>query len=62
MQQQKQSETRIAKYVVSGIAIVALVIVAFLDLQSDEQVSPFVYGSLAGGILGAETVMEWFKK
>ena len=62
MPQPDSSENRVAKYVVAGIAIVAIVIVAWIDIGAEEQVSPFVYGALAGAIVGAENVIGWFKK
>ena len=59
---QQELEHRVAKYVVAGIAIVALVIVAYFDLEREESVSPFVYGALAGAVVGADNVIGWFKK
>lgn len=56
------SEDRVAKYVVAGIAILALVAVALIDANSAETVSPFVYGALAGAVVGADNVIRWFKK
>lgn len=58
----QEQESRIAKYVISGVGIVGLVIVAWLDLAAEEQVSPFVYGALAGSVIGADNVIGWFKK
>ena len=59
---QAESEHRVAKYVVAGLAIVALVIVAYIDLAAEENVSPFVYGALAGAILGVDAIKDWFKR
>lgn len=61
MAQQNSSDT-LAKYVIAGIAVVALVVVTFFDLNSDEQVSPYVYGALAGAVVGADNIIGWFKK
>ena len=59
---QPELEHRVAKYVVAGIAIIALVVVAYIDLAAEENVSPFVYGALAGAILGVDAIKDWFRK
>jgi len=59
---QPELEHRVAKYVVASVAIVALVITAYFDLAAEENVSPFVYGALAGAVVGADNVIGWFKK
>lgn len=53
---------KIARYIVSGMSVIGLVIVLWLDLGAEENVPQAVYGIFAGGILGAEVIKGWFTK
>ena len=50
-----------SKVAVKLLAIVALVVVSFIDVGSKEAVSPLVYGGLGGGLVGVDTLKRLLK-
>ena len=49
------------KTAVKLLAIVALVVVSFIDVSSKEAVSPLVYGGLVCGLVGVDTLRRLLK-
>lgn len=61
-QKDKSFNEKLARYVVSGLSLLGLVVVIWLDLSAEENIPQAVYGIFAGGVLGAEVISGWFKK
>lgn len=62
MSPQNSSDDRAAKYVVISIAIVALVLVAWIDAAEGVELNNVVYWILGGAILGAENIVKILRK
>lgn len=58
---QPTPDERVGRWVVAGMAVIALVVTSWLDLTNTESVSPFVYGGLVGAIVGVDAVRRMFK-
>jgi cytosine/uracil/thiamine/allantoin permease len=57
----KPEEEKAGKVLVIVSAIIALVVVTWLDLAQAESVSPFVYGGLVGAIVGVDALKRIIK-
>lgn len=54
-------EEKAGKWVVQGMAVIALVVVSYFDLTNTETVSPFVYGGLVGALVGVDAARKFIK-